>query len=51
MTSLYNQSVPVMVKQLHAFSDLLQKGQAYADERGMKHEEMLNFRLIADMAP
>lgn len=49
MTSLYLQSVPVTIKYLRNFSALLDKGRAFADEKGMKHEEMLKFRLISDM--
>ncbi|OIW23429.1 hypothetical protein CONLIGDRAFT_664503 [Coniochaeta ligniaria NRRL 30616] len=49
MTSLYLQSVPVMTKYLRNLSALLNKGKAFADQKEMKHTEMLEFRLIADM--
>lgn len=49
MTSLYQQSIPVLVKYLNNFSALLEKGRQFADEKGMKHEDFINFRLIADM--
>ncbi|KAK0717417.1 hypothetical protein B0T26DRAFT_709867 [Lasiosphaeria miniovina] len=49
MTSLYKQSVPVFVKYLRGLSGLLEKGEKFANEKGMKHDEMLNFRLVPDM--
>lgn len=49
MTSLYLQSIPVLTKYLRNLSALLDKGRAFADQKNMKHEEMLEFRLIADM--
>jgi hypothetical protein len=49
MSSLYIQSVPVTIKYLRNLSVLLDKGRAFADEKEMKHEEMLKFRLISDM--
>lgn len=49
MSSLYQQSIPVLIKYLENFAAILEKGRQYADEKGMKHEEMINFRLVADM--
>jgi len=49
MTSLYVQSIPVMTKYLRNLSSILNKGKAFADEKGMSHKEMLEFRLISDM--
>lgn len=49
MTSLYAQSVPVLVKYLHNLSAIVEKGRQFADEKGMKHEDLINFRLISDM--
>lgn len=49
MTSLYLQSVPVLTKYLRNLSALLDKGRTFADQKNMKHEEMLEFRLISDM--
>lgn len=49
MTSLYQQSVPVLVKYLKNLSHLLQKGAKFCEEKGIKHEQLLNYRLIEDM--
>lgn len=49
MTSLYDQSVPVLIKYLNNFSAILDKAQKFADEKGLKHEEFLEFRLVSDM--
>lgn len=49
MSSLYVQSIPVLTKYLRNLSHLLDKGKAFAEAKGMKHEEMLEFRLVADM--
>jgi hypothetical protein len=51
MSSLYNQSIPVMIKYLHNISKILDKTVAYADEKGLKHDEILSFRLREDMRP
>lgn len=49
--SLYNQSIPVMIKQLGALSGILDKGEKWCDEKGKSHKEILEFRLIEDMRP
>lgn len=49
MTSLYLQSIPVMTKYLRNLSALLNKGRTFADQKEIKYEEILEFRLIADM--
>ncbi|CAJ2502309.1 Uu.00g097030.m01.CDS01 [Anthostomella pinea] len=49
MTSLYKQSIPVFVKYLNNLGAIAQKGQAFADDTGKKHEEILDFRLVPDM--
>ena len=49
MTSVYQQSIPMFVKYLKGMSALLQKGVAFCDEKGLKHEDMLNYRLVPDM--
>lgn len=49
MTSLYTQSVPVLIKYLNNLAGLVKKGQVFADEKGVKHEEVIGFRLVADM--
>ena len=49
MTSLYNQSVPVLIKYLKAFSGVLDKAVQYAEAKSVKHEDLLKARLIEDM--
>ncbi|CEF84254.1 hypothetical protein FGSG_06522 [Fusarium graminearum PH-1] len=49
MTTLYQQSIPVLVKYLKNLSFLLQKGATFCEEKSLKHEEMLSYRLISDM--
>ena len=49
MASLYAQTVPVFVKYLKNLSHIMQKGAKFCEEKGMKPEDMLNFRLVADM--
>lgn len=49
MTSLYQQSIPVLVKYLNNLSGIIEKGRQFADEKGMKHEELITFRLAPDM--
>ncbi|RGP79262.1 transcription factor [Fusarium longipes] len=49
MTTLYQQTIPVMVKYLKNFSAMLQKGAKFCEEKNLKHEEMLSYRLISDM--
>ena len=46
---MYQQTIPVLTKYLLNLSALLDKGAKFADENGLKHEEMLNFRLAPDM--
>ncbi|KAM0345742.1 hypothetical protein ACHAPU_006095 [Fusarium lateritium] len=49
MTTLYNQSIPVFVKYLKGLSAMLQKGAKFCEEKDIKHEELLTYRLISDM--
>ncbi|KAF4968426.1 hypothetical protein FSARC_4223 [Fusarium sarcochroum] len=49
MTTLYQQSIPVLVKYLKSLSFMLQKGAKFCEEKGVKHEELLTYRLISDM--
>ncbi|KAK9770475.1 hypothetical protein AB5N19_02203 [Seiridium cardinale] len=49
MTSLYKQSIPIFTKYLNNLSGLVQKGAEYADEKAIKHDDILNYRLISDM--
>lgn len=40
-----------MIKSFEAISAILTKAVAFADERGMKHQELLESRLASDMRP
>ncbi len=51
MSSIYDQSIPVMIKYLTNASKLLDRAVAYADEKGIPHEDILTFRLRDDMRP
>ncbi|KAF7549329.1 hypothetical protein G7046_g8390 [Stylonectria norvegica] len=49
MSSLYQQSIPVFVKYLKNLSALLEKSKVFCDTTGLKHEDLLTYRLISDM--
>lgn len=49
--SLYDVSVPVFIRTLGSMSAFLEKGRAFAEEKGMPHQELLEARLFPDMAP
>ncbi len=49
--SLYDISIPVFLRAFQNLSEILKKGEAFADENGLPHSELLQARLISDMAP
>jgi len=49
--SLYDVSVPPFLRAFSAMSAFLEKGRAFADENGLPHADLLEARLIEDMAP
>jgi hypothetical protein len=49
--TLYDVSVPVMLRSLRNLAHLLEKGRAYADENGMAHSDLTAARLFPDMLP
>jgi hypothetical protein len=49
--SLYEISIPVMLRSLANLSYILEKGQAFADEKGMPQAELTEARLFPDMLP
>lgn len=51
MTTLYKQSIPVLVKYLGNLAAIVEKGRLFADEKGIPHETVLTYRLIDDMKP
>ncbi|KAK6850249.1 hypothetical protein PG995_014082 [Apiospora arundinis] len=51
MASLYEQSIPVLIKYLQAFSAMLDKAAAFADEKGTSHDDLLSYRLVPDQRP
>ncbi len=48
---LHEASVPVFIRALNNLSAILEKGRAYADEKGIAHSELIEARLIEDMDP
>lgn len=51
MPALYDATIPAFIRGLENLSAILKKGQAFADENGLDHAELLDARLIEDMAP
>lgn len=51
MPALYDVSIPAFIRGLESLSSILVKGKAFADENGIAHSELLDARLIEDMAP
>lgn len=49
--SLYDVSVPLFIRYLGNLAGILDKGRAFADERGLAHEALLEARLYEDMHP
>ena len=49
--SMYQASVPVFLRALTNLRAVLQKGEAFAKEKGFEPSVLLNSRLIADMFP
>jgi hypothetical protein len=46
--TLYVQTIPVFIKYLRNFSSLLDKALNFCDDNGLKHEELLEYRLVPD---
>lgn len=51
MNPIYEYTVPMFKKMLHNLSGLLEKGEAYAKEKGMSESELLDSRMAPDMFP
>ncbi|KAH8738268.1 hypothetical protein BGZ61DRAFT_439854 [Ilyonectria robusta] len=49
MSSLYQQFVPVLIKYLKNLGLILEKAEKFCEEKGIKPEDMITYRLIADM--
>ncbi|MEO4001675.1 DUF1993 domain-containing protein [Mesorhizobium sp. CAU 1732] len=49
--SLYDISIPVFIRGFGNLSRNLDKGRAFADERGVAHSQLLEARLFEDMTP
>jgi hypothetical protein len=49
--SLYDVSIPPVIKGLRNLAGILERGRAYADEAGIAHSKLLEARLFADMQP
>jgi hypothetical protein len=50
-TELYDLTVPVFIRTLGILSKFLEKGRAYAAEKGIDEADFLTARLYEDMAP
>jgi len=50
-TQLYDLTVPVFLRGFQSMSAFLAKGEAFAAEKGLDPAELVNARLIEDMAP
>jgi hypothetical protein len=51
MTSLHDLTVPAFRRGFASLSAILTTGEAFARDTGVAESEMLDIRLIADMAP
>ena len=49
--TLYEATIPVFIRTFGHFSKFLDKGRAFADEKGIPHSELLEARLYPDMGP
>lgn len=49
--SIYEASIPVFLRNFANLTDILNKAEAYADEKGIPHAELLEARLFEDMMP
>lgn len=49
--SLYDITVPVFIRAFGNLTEILKKGEAFADEKGIAPRELLETRLIDDMYP
>ncbi|PXA83552.1 DUF1993 domain-containing protein [Nostoc sp. 3335mG] len=49
--SLYDASIPLFIRGFASLSAILEKGRAFADQQGLPHSDLLDARLIEDMAP
>lgn len=49
--SLHDVTVPAFIRTFGNLTEILKKGEAFADENGMAHEELLQARLYEDMLP
>ncbi len=50
-TDLYDLTIPVFIRALHNLSNILEKGAAYAAEKGLDPVTLTQARLAPDMAP
>jgi hypothetical protein len=49
--SLFDMTIPVLVRELRILDNLLERGRTHADGAGIPHADLLNARLIDDMLP
>ena len=51
MPALYDVAIPAFIRGLKNLSNMLEKGSAFAAEQGIPLSDLLDARLIDDMAP
>ena len=51
MLSLYEASVPMMIKSLRNLKTILNKAEEHCKTQGTDPKEMLTYRLVEDMRP
>jgi len=49
--TLYDISIPVFLRAFDNLTEILKKGEAFADENGIPHAQLLEARLYEDMLP
>lgn len=49
--TLYDISIPVFLRAFDNLTEILKKGEAFADEKGIPHAQLLEARLYEDMLP
>ena len=49
--TLYDQSIPTLLRYLGVMDHIMNKAEAWCKEKGVKEEELLEARLIDDMRP
>lgn len=51
MLTMFDATIPTLIRALNNLSHILKKGEAYADAKKIEHSVLLNARLFPDMYP